>query len=158
MGKPHSPGYHAHVCSRGTLMTILPCYNLKLRQADRVLTSYYDEALRDLGITIAQFSLLRALSYMKQTSQKELQQAMVLQQTTLTRNLQPLIRNGYVQTSASPEDGRVTLVSLTDEGKSLFKQAKVRWNQAQEAIANHLGPELTQQLLNVTDAVLTLRD
>ncbi len=138
-------------------MTIIPCYNLKLRQADRVLTSYYDEALRDLSITIAQFSLLRALSYMKQTSQKELQQALVLQQTTLTRNLQPLIRSGYVQTSPSPEDGRVTLVSLTDEGKALFKQAKVRWDQAQKGIANHLGPELTEQLLNVTDAILTLR-
>lgn len=139
-------------------MTILPCYNLKLRQADRVLTSYYDEALRDLGITIAQFSLLRALSYMKQTPQKELQQALVLQQTTLTRNLQPLIRSGYVQTRPSPEDGRVTLVSLTDEGKALFKQAKVRWDQAQKGIASHLGPELTQQLLNVADAVLALRN
>lgn len=138
-------------------MNITPCFNLKLRQADRVLTSYYDNSLRDLGITIAQFSVLRVLSMLKNPSQKELQEVLVLQQTTLTRNLKPLIRSGYVQTNPSPDDGRVTLVSLTDEGKALFNKAKVRWKQAQSGISQHLGDELSAQLLQVADAILALR-
>ncbi|ASP38500.1 MarR family transcriptional regulator [Bacterioplanes sanyensis] len=138
-------------------MSVLPCYNLKLRQADRVLTNYYDDALRDSGITVAQFSILRALTYLQQPSQKALQDVLVLQQTTLTRNLKPLIRDGYVSTMPSPEDKRVTLVSLTASGKALFKTAKRRWDQVQRRVEEHLGPDLTRQLLALSDSVLELR-
>lgn len=138
-------------------MSVLPCYNLKLRQADRVLTNYYDDALRETGITVAQFSILRALTYLQQPSQKALQEVLVLQQTTLTRNLKPLIRDGYISTVASPEDKRVTLVSLTSSGKALFKTAKRHWDRVQKQVEEHLGPDLTRQLLTLTDAVLQLR-
>jgi DNA-binding MarR family transcriptional regulator len=138
-------------------MSVLPCYNLKLRQADRVLTNYYDDALRETGITVAQFSILRALTYLQQPSQKALQDVLVLQQTTLTRNLKPLIRDGYVSTMPSPEDKRVTLVSLTASGKALFKTAKRRWDQVQRRVEEHLGPDLTRQLLALSDSVLELR-
>lgn len=138
-------------------MGITPCFNLKMRQANRVLTSHYDGYLRELGLTIAQFSILRTLSYMKQTSQKDLQEVLVLQQTTLTRNLKPLIRSGYIQTSPSPDDGRVTLVSLTDEGTELFKKACKKWKLAQENVSEKLGDKLSEQLLEVADAVIKLQ-
>ncbi|WP_303288976.1 MarR family winged helix-turn-helix transcriptional regulator [Marinobacter sp. SS5-14b] len=138
-------------------MEIKPCFNLKMRQANRVLTNHYDSYLRELGLTIAQFSILRTLFYMKQTSQKDLQEVLVLQQTTLTRNLRPLIRSGYIATSPSLEDRRVTLVSLTDDGIELFNKALKKWTLAQESVSEKLGAELSGQLLDVADAVIKLQ-
>lgn len=138
-------------------MRITPCFNLKLRQAARVLTSHYDAYLRELGITVTQFSILRSLWHMKSTSQKELQEVLVLQQTTLTRNLKPLIRDGYIQTCNCPKDARVSLVSLTDSGEALFQQARKHWKQAQDDVTRKLGDEVSAQLLQVADAIIELR-
>lgn len=138
-------------------MRITPCFNLKLRQAARVLTNHYDGYLRELGITVTQFSILRSLWYMKNTSQKELQEVLVLQQTTLTRNLKPLIRSGYIQTHTSPDDGRVSIVSLTEAGETLFQQARKYWKQAQDNVASKLGENVSAQLLQVADAIIELR-
>jgi DNA-binding MarR family transcriptional regulator len=138
-------------------MRISPCLNLKLRQASRVLTNHYDGYLRELGITVTQFSIMRSLWYMKSTSQKELQEVLVLQQTTLTRNLKPLIRSGYIQTHTSPDDGRVSIVSLTEAGETLFQQARKYWKQAQDSVASKLGSDISAQLLQVADAIIELR-
>ena len=138
-------------------MKIENCFNLKIRQANRVLTSYYDEYLRDLGLKITQFSILRCLWYLKQAPQKELEKWLVLDQATLTRNLKPLIRDGYIQTHRSEEDGRITLVSLTDDGVTLYKQAQKRWKKAQENVSKKLGDDMSQKLLEVSEALLDLK-
>lgn len=137
-------------------MKITPCFNLKMRQANRVLTNHYDAYLRSEGLTVAQFSIIRSLWYMKSTSQKDLQEVLVLQQTTLTRNLKPLIRDGYLSIDPSPEDGRVNMVSLTDSGKELFQKARKKWKQAQDNLSDQLGNRLSNQLLNVADAIIEL--
>ncbi|GAA6135847.1 MarR family winged helix-turn-helix transcriptional regulator [Oceaniserpentilla sp. 4NH20-0058] len=137
-------------------MSISHCYNLKLRQASRVLTSHYDAYLRDDGLTVTQFSILRSLWYLKSTSQKDLQEVLVLQQTTLTRNLKPLLRDGYIQITPSAADGRIKLVSLTDTGKTLFQSSRKKWKKAQESLSNQLGSQLSEQLISVADAIIAL--
>ena len=136
--------------------SIEPCFNLRLRQANRVLTSHYDTYLRDLGLTIAQFSILRSLWFMKRTSQKDLQAVLVLQQTTLTRNLKLLQKSGYVQTQPGEEDRRVSVVSLTAEGRAIFKQARVRWKKAQNDVVTRLGDKNAYQLIEVAEAILSM--
>lgn len=137
-------------------MSVTQCYNLKLRQAGRVLTNHYDAYLRDEGLTVTQFSILRSLWYLKSTPQKQLQEVLVLQQTTLTRNLKPLIRDGYIQISPSEIDGRVKLVSLTESGKTLFQNARKKWKKAQDTLSNQLGEDMSEQLITVADAILAL--
>lgn len=132
------------------------CYNLKMRQASRVLTNHYDGYLRDDGITVTQFSILRSLWYMKNTSQKDLQEVLVLQQTTLTHNLKPLIRDGYIQITPSTEDGRIKLVSLTPDGTILFQSARKKWKKAQNNLSNQLGDKLSEQLIMVADTIIAL--
>jgi len=135
---------------------LVSCYNLKMRQASRVITNHYDSYLRPNGITVTQFSILRALWYLKSTSQKDLQEVLVLQQTTLTRNLKPLIRDHYIQITPSPKDGRIKLVSLSDEGKALFENARKNWKQAQTALSNRLGKEKSEQLIELADAIIEI--
>ncbi|MFT5593459.1 MAG: DNA-binding MarR family transcriptional regulator [Oceanicoccus sp.] len=139
-------------------MSIQPCYNLAMRQADRVLTGVYNAYLSDVGLKITQFSVLRSLRYLKACSQKELEKVLLLEQATLTRNLQPLLRDGWVKREPSSQDGRVWLISLTDEGFALYKQAEKRWQVAQKKIESILGQDTLAKLMDASEKIVTLRD
>jgi DNA-binding MarR family transcriptional regulator len=139
-------------------MSIQPCYNLAMRQADRVLTGVYNAYLSDIGLKITQFSVLRSLRYLKACSQKELEKVLLLEQATLTRNLQPLLREGWVKREPSPQDGRVWLISLTDEGFTLFKQGEKRWQAAQKKIESILGDDTLAQLMDASEKIVKMRE
>lgn len=138
-------------------MSIDPCLNLKLRQADRVLTNYYNAYLHECGIKVTQFSVLRVLWYIKRGSQQEIEKALLVDQATLTRSLKPLIREGYIDRSADPADRRVMLCSLSESGKALFKQAEKQWKLAQKNVETELGPDVIAQLMNVSDALINMK-
>lgn len=138
-------------------MQIQPCLNLKLRQADRVLTSHYNGYLSDVGIKVTQFSVLRALWHMKTCSQQQLEKVLLVEQATLTRSLQPLIRGGYIERTADAADRRVMLCSLSESGKALYKDAEKRWKQAQKSVEKKLGPELIEQLLSSSSALIEMK-
>ncbi len=138
-------------------MNIQPCFNLKLRQADRVLTAYYNSFLGELGLKITQFSVLRSLWYMKSTSQKELEKVLLVDQATLTRSLQPLIRQGYIDRVPDASDRRVMMCSLSSSGKALYKDAEKRWKQAQKSVEEKLGKETMAQLINASEALIGIK-
>ena len=132
------------------------CFHLKLRQADRLLTSYYDAFLRDYGLKITQFSILRCLQYHTGSSHKDLEKLLILNQTTLTRNLQSLLKAGYVISEPSPEDRRIKRLRLSESGKVLYQDAVIRWKVAQDNVAVQLGEDLCSQLFDVSDSLLLL--
>lgn len=139
-------------------MPIQPCYNLAMRQADRVLTGVYNAYLNEMDLKITQFSVLRALRFLKACSQKELEKVLLLEQATLTRNLQPLLRDGWIKREPSTQDGRVWLISLTDEGYALFKQAEKRWQAAQKKIESVLGEATLAQLMETSEKIVKMRE
>ncbi|MCY7294080.1 MarR family winged helix-turn-helix transcriptional regulator [Alteromonas sp. a30] len=134
------------------------CFHLKLRQADRMLTNYYDAYLRELGIKITQFSILRCLWYYPASPHNLLEKKLIINQTTLTRNLKSLVKAGYVESHPSEQDQRVKLLSLGEKGKSLYLQALQRWNKAQEEVYQQLGEKLSSQLFDVSDNLVSLKD
>ena len=138
-------------------MNIEPCFNLKLRQADRVLTSHYNAYLNECGIKVTQFSVLRSLWYMQRCSQQALEKALLVDQATLTRSLKPLIREGYIARAPDTADRRVMLCSLTDSGKALFKLAEKQWQLAQKSVEEKLGPEVIEQLLGASSALIDMK-
>ena len=71
--------------------------NLSYRKASRVISQIYDRELADVGLKCTQFSILRAVRELRQTTNAQLQELLVLEQTTLTRGLKPLIRDGYIK-------------------------------------------------------------
>lgn len=139
-------------------MHIEPCFNLKLRQADRVLTSHYNAYMNECGIKVTQFSVLRSLWYMKRCSQQELEKVLLVDQATLTRSLKPLIREGYIDRQADASDRRVMLCSLTERGKTLFKQAEKHWKQAQKSVEKALGSDVIEQLLDASSALIEMKN
>lgn len=135
---------------------IEPCLALYLRKANRVMTQIYDHNMSHHGIKVTQFSIIRAVSYLGEASHKTLQDALVLDQTTLSRNLKPLIRDGFLE-RIEGSDRREKLVRLSKQGKTLFNAAKKDWEKSQKMIAEALGEEMTHQLLEVSDRVVDLK-
>ena len=133
-------------------MDMTSCFNLAMRKSSRLITQFYEDRLSEVGLKSGQFSILRAVNYLKQTSNKELQQVLVLDQTTLSRNLKPLFRDGYLKLSADSNDARIKLISLTKLGQSLYEKADPIWQKAQNDLEKKLGSEEVQNILKLTDS------
>jgi DNA-binding MarR family transcriptional regulator len=118
-----------------------PCLCNALRQATWAVSRLYDEDLRGVGLRTTQFSLLRQLRSAGEAWQRDLSGLTSLDETTLTRNLRPLIEAGWVEIRPR-EDRREKLVSLTEAGAAKLREARPRWERTQERMRSLL-PEGT---------------
>lgn len=132
------------------------CLNLELRKANRVLSQIYDSYLAECGLKTSQFSILRAVSMLKNTTNRQLQDVLVLDQTTLSRGLKPLIRDGYIGVKEGV-DRRQKELLLTKEGKAIFTKAEERWFEAQQYVGSSLGDDTKQQLLSLSKSIVKLK-
>ena len=114
-----------------------PCLCGRLRRASRTLTRIYDEALAPAGLTVTQFSILRTLTRMERPTLGELAEETAHEKSGLWRTLQPLIREGLIETAA---DGRAQRLSLTDQGMLVLVRAMPMWRGAQGRVDRVLGP------------------
>jgi len=131
------------------------CLNFNMRKANRVLNKIYDGHLHVCGIKTGQFTMLRVIDLHKPTTNRDLQEFMLIDQTTLSRGLKPLIRDGFI-TVTQGQDLRVKLLSLSPEGVALYKEAKKHWKKAQKEVAKRLGSDFPDELLSLTDKVASL--
>lgn len=121
------------------------CFNL--RKATRAVTQLYDEALRPCGLYATQFTLLAAISSTDKVTITELSRALIMDRTTLTRNLNPLQKSGYVEVVPG-EDKRTRLLSLTRSGQKVLKEAMTLWSQVQKQVVKTLGKGNWEELLD----------
>jgi len=133
------------------------CLCNALRQASRAVSRLYDDELRELGIRTTQYSLLRRLSFTGEVRQRDLGGLASLDETTLTRNLRPLIDAGWVATR-SGEDQREKLVRLTDAGAAKLHEAQPAWERAQERLRSRLPKEKWSVLLDFLPELTRLAD
>lgn len=115
------------------------CACLALRQAARRVTQLYDHHLAGVGLRVTQFSMLARLAHDGPASIRDFAAAMVMDRTTLTRNLKPLERDGLVETRTDPRDRRGRLVALTAAGRARLAQAVAAWAEAQTAFEHGYG-------------------
>lgn len=132
------------------------CLNLELRKANRVLSQIYDSYLSACGLKTSQFSILRAISFLQKTTNKELQDVLVIDQTTLSRGLKPLIRDGIIAVREGADRRQKELV-LSESGKALFDEAAKHWDQAQRDVEAKLGDDMKHQLLALSKAIVKLK-
>jgi DNA-binding MarR family transcriptional regulator len=122
------------------------CTNLKLRQASRLVTRHYEHHVRATGLRITQYSLLSHVVKLGPVRAGELAAAMQLDASTLTRNLQPLLDQGWVTLRAVDADARARVVEATPAGAELRAQAQRAWKRAQLALNDRLGAERVARL------------
>ena len=134
-----------------------PCLCNALRQADRAVSRLYDEELRGVGLRTTQYSLLQRLRRAGEVRQRDLGALTSLDETTLTRNLRPLIDAGWVAIRPG-EDRREKLVSLTDAGAAKLREARPAWERAQERLRSRLPEGAWSGLLDLLPEVTQVAD
>jgi DNA-binding MarR family transcriptional regulator len=118
------------------------CACIRTRQASRALSRVYDDALREAGIQISQLSALVAVALYGAAGGAtigELAATLVLERTTLTRNLRPLEEAGWIRIAPSPADARARIVLLTRSGEAAIERAMPLWQRAQRRVADAVG-------------------
>ena len=132
------------------------CLAHAIRRADRVVSQLYNAHLAPLGIRVTQFSILRALDSMGNTTASQIQDVLVMDQTTVSRALKPLIRDGYIFV-AEGATKREKSLSLSKEGMRLYKQALGPWSEAQKTFRKKLGKGQDELLLELSEQVVTMK-
>jgi DNA-binding MarR family transcriptional regulator len=124
------------------------CVAYNLRKTTRAVSQLYDRVLKPSNLRVTQFSLLVELAIDGSTTVSELASKMVMDRTTLTRNLKPLEKRELV-TIAPGEDRRTRVASLTEKGGEVLIQAFPLWVEAQAHVLGELDEEEWQNLRQV---------
>jgi DNA-binding MarR family transcriptional regulator len=103
-----------------------------------VVTQLYDDCLRPSGLRVTQFSILAAIARLGESSLKQLEDELAIDQTTLTRSLSLLERDGVIERASHP-DGRIKAMRLTAKGRRALEAARPLWAQAQAKVLRELG-------------------
>lgn len=126
------------------------CTNLKVRQLNRMVTRHYDQFLARTGLKNTQYALLSHVLRLGPVRPADLARAMEMEPSTLTRNLQPLIGQGWVS-MGSGQDSRSKVVELTELGKKKREEGRQSWSIAQRELDSLLGPDLIDALHQLLD-------
>ena len=125
------------------------CTAAALRRTARLATAVYDEALRPLGMKLTQYSLLINIRDSDAVSVTELSDKMMMDRTTLTRNLAPLRKAGWVQ--VGDIDRRTRRITLSDEGQAMLERAIPIWKMAEMRVRELIGIEDALELRDRLD-------
>ncbi|ACM25845.1 MarR family transcriptional regulator [Agrobacterium sp. SHOUNA12C] len=134
-----------------TLLVRDTCLCLHVQRAARALARRFDEALRPLGLTNGQFSLMMSLNRPQPAPMGPVATLLAIDQTTLTAALKPLERRGWVSVLPNPRDRRARLLSLTPSGKAVLAAAVPIWEATHTEVEQRLpdgnGDGLRRDLL-----------
>jgi DNA-binding MarR family transcriptional regulator len=120
------------------------CLAMRARRMARGITRVYDAALRPLGLTLPQLSLLVAIERAGTLTAATVSRQLDLEKSTLSRNLRLLVAAGWVVESAA---GGSKELSLTTAGREQLERALPLWEQAQLEARRRLGGPLVEALL-----------
>ncbi len=129
------------------------CSHFKLRQLSRRLGQHYDPIVAGAGLKTTQYSLLSHLDRLGPLRPGELALAMAMSASTLTRNLQPLVAQGWAAVGAGG-DGRSRIVAITAAGRAKRSEAQRLWKRAQLALNRRLGDDRVARLHALLDECL----
>jgi len=115
-----------------------PCVCSTLRMVSRAVTQLYDDILRPSGLRVTQFSILATIARSGEANLRQLEAALAIDQTTLTRSLSLLQRDRVIERVPHP-DGRIKAVRLTRKGRRMLDVARPLWAQAQNKVLRELG-------------------
>src|SRR5438128_2975801 len=117
---------------------VSPCVCNTLRVVTRAVTQLYDDVLRPSGIRVTQFSILATIARLGEASLTQLEDELAIDQTTLTRSLGLLERDGVIERASHP-DGRVKAMRLASKGRRALEVARPLWAKAQGKMLRELG-------------------
>jgi DNA-binding MarR family transcriptional regulator len=132
--------------------TTTPCTCAAIRQVSRHVTSFYDECLAPFGLTVSQFSILSRLRRLGARSINALARELLVDRTTLARNVRPLEREGLLELAPDETDRRSRSLRLTSAGAKRVEKAREGWQKAQSGFERAYGSERAAELRRLLHA------
>lgn len=133
------------------------CTNLKLRQLGRMVNRHYDHHLSAVGLKSTQYALLSCVVKLGPIRPSDLARTLQMDASTLTRNLQPMVAQGWLTVGAG-ENARSRLIEATAAGHALRGEAQRAWKAAQTALNQRLGVAQVSALHDLLDASIATLD
>ena len=116
------------------------CLATRVRQLSRIVTRVYDDALRPLGITGSQYTLLAQLAARDSITAVEIGHDLDIEKSTLSRNLKRLLALGHIVMDP-PAGRRGRGLHLTPKGQAVLKDAFPIWQDAQKRTVGAMGSD-----------------
>ena len=136
----------AEISFETTLFVRDTCLCLHLRRAARALARRFDDALRPLGLTSGQYSMMMSLNRPQPPSIGSVASLLSMDRTTLTAALKPLQRRDLVTVMVDDEDRRGRRLRLTPAGRALLACALPVWRRTHAEIERLLPPDGAERL------------
>jgi DNA-binding MarR family transcriptional regulator len=130
------------------------CNCFMVRSAARQVTQLYDQFLAPVGLHVTQFSILAKLKRLGPMTINALAKEMVMDRTTLGRNVLPLERDGLIKIEASTTDGRAKVLHLTKTGEKRLQAGREAWEQAQRRFDTRFGAKRAADFRAILRAVV----
>ncbi len=124
------------------------CIHFNIRKAMRATSQHYDKMLAPSGLRGTQFTILTALSISEPISITDLAEELVMERTTLTRNLKPLEKEDLLQIIPNIHDRRSRQIKITKAGRKTQKMALPYWRKAQQQMVNFMGKSNSKQFIS----------
>jgi DNA-binding MarR family transcriptional regulator len=121
-----------------TLLVRDACLCLHVQRAARALARRFDDALRPLGLTNGQFSLMMSLNRPEPPSMAAVASLLAMDRTTLTAALKPLQRRSLLKITVDSSDRRARLLTLTPKARRLLVRAVPIWKSTHLAVESLL--------------------
>ncbi|MBN8469339.1 winged helix-turn-helix transcriptional regulator [Corallococcus exiguus] len=129
------------------------CNCLALRQASRHVTQFYDQVLAPSGIRTTQYSILHRVQTQGPLTVNALADQLVMDPSTLTHNLKPLLKDGFVVLEVGRTDRRQRAIAITPEGQGVYRKARPLWLRAQSDFESAVGDTQASALRDLLAAV-----
>ena len=130
-----------------------PCVCLRLRKASRAVSRFYDAQLQPANIRGTQYAMLRHIAAVSDITVGDLSELLSMDQSTATRGIDVLYKNGLIAFAASPDDARKKILVLTQAGTDKMREAEPLWNAAQKKIQSTLKGSDLASLFHLLDTV-----
>jgi DNA-binding MarR family transcriptional regulator len=125
------------------------CNCLALRQAARHVSQFYDQILVPSGLRTTQYSILARLQRRGRMTINALAAELIMDRTTLGRNVLPLQRDGLIAIGRGQSDRRSKELRLTDAGAARLRAAAKAWAEAQTRFESTFGSKRAKALREV---------
>jgi DNA-binding MarR family transcriptional regulator len=116
------------------------CIAVRLRLLNRVVTNFYDDTLRPLGLKVSQLNILVVTAKLGLARPVQVCEILQLDTSTLSRNVERMRAHGWLEV-VPDEDARTQPFRLTPHGKRLIEKAVPAWEVGQRQAAELLGVE-----------------
>ncbi|NKB86750.1 MAG: MarR family transcriptional regulator [Acidobacteria bacterium] len=132
------------------------CVAGRTHKISRVIDGVFNDALRPLGIRNTQLTMLSVIAFTGSTTAAEMAPVLVMDKSTVSRNLRVMAKQGWIEWLDAPGRGR--RLRLAAPGRKILKKARPRWQAAQDRARDILGDAAIESVRQIGDSVGVIPD